>query len=165
MSKCADRFLPLLYGVFAVAAGTAAGWYGQDLVHGNEKARDVIVTVFSILAGFLIAIMTLMGDQSVLPGSWKIAQAQRDKIRAKLIRQKWLFYFYLVTLSLIFGHTLIAPKHPDIADWVERAYFGFAVASFILSFKLPSTLMAVQTDRIDAVVGARKEQASKLDRN
>lgn len=160
-----SRITPLLYGATAIAVGAVAGWYGQDFVHDNEKARDVIVTVFSILAGFLIAIMTLLGDQSVLPGSWRIAQAQRDAIRAKLIRQKWLFYFYLITLTLIFAHTLVVAKFPCTAMWIERAYFGFAVTSFLLSFKLPSTLMQVQTDRIDAVIGARKASASKLDRS
>ena len=165
MSGIRERISPIAYGTVALALGIASGWYGQDLVHDNEKARDVIVTVFSILAGFLIAIMTLMGDQSVLPGSWRIAKAEGDKIRLKLIRQKWLFYFYLVTLSLIFVHTLVEKKCPQVAEWVERGYFGFAVTSFILSFKLPSTLMSVQTDRINAVIGARKEQASKLEKN
>lgn len=165
MANKDSRVTPLVYGIIAVSAGVVAGWCGLDFVHNNEKARDVIVTVFSILAGFLIAIMTLLGDQSVLPGSWRIAETQREAIRSKLIRQKWLFYFYLVTLSLIFIHTLIETKYLVLADWIERGYFGFAVTSFILSFKLPSTLMEVQTDRIDAVIGARKAAASKLDKS
>ncbi|KQV39187.1 MULTISPECIES: hypothetical protein [unclassified Rhizobium] len=159
------RILPIAYTTCAVVLGFAAGWLGQDLVHGNDDARDVIVTVFSILAGFLIAIMTLLGDQSVIPGSWRIAQEKRESIRAKLIRQKWLFYLYLVTLSLIFLDTLLKVRFPEVAVWLERAYFGFATTAFILSFKLPSTLMEVQTERIDAVIGARRASASTLDKN
>lgn len=165
MNSKYDRTFAVIYGVVAVVLGIAAGWLGQDMIHDNDSAREVIVTVFSILAGFLIAIMTLLGDQSVLPGSWRIAQTQSTAIRAKLTRQKWLFYCYLITLSLIFIHTLIKSKYPDAAIWVERAYFGFATTSFVLSFKLPSTLMAVQTDRIDAVIGARRANSSKLDRS
>ena len=160
-----DRALALGYGIAAIAAGVVAAVFGQDLIHGNEAAQNVIVTVFSILAGFLIAIMTLLGDQSVLPGSWRIAEAQKRAIKSKLTRQKWLFYCYLATLSLIFVHTLLKVKYPCESVWLERLYFGFATTSFILSFKLPSTLMSVQTDRIDAVVGARRASASKLDKN
>ncbi|TWD54558.1 hypothetical protein FB480_103470 [Agrobacterium vitis] len=159
------RKMPLIFGAISIGFGIAAAWFGQDLIHDNDDARDLIVTVFSILAGFLIAVMTLLGDQSLLPGSWRFAQLQRDNIRAKLIRQKWLFYFYLITLSLIFIRTLIGTRAPELASWLERVYFGFATSSFIFSFLLPSTLMQVQSDRIDAVIGARRASASKLDKN
>lgn len=98
-------------------------------------------------------------------GSWRLAQVQRDKIRRKLIRQKWLFYFYLITLSLIFIRILVGGKAPELAVWLERAYFGFATTSFIFSFLLPSTLMQVQSDRIDAVIDAKRATASTLDKN
>ncbi|MAY63208.1 MAG: hypothetical protein CML29_13450 [Rhizobiales bacterium] len=160
-----DRIIPLGYGLFAAAAGIVAACYGSHLIHDNEAAQNVIVTVFSILAGFLIAIMTLLGDQSVLPGSWRIAEQSKISIKSKLTRQKWLFYCYLVTLSLIFINTLIEAKYPCASLYLERLYFGFATTSFILSFKLPSTLMSVQTDRIEAVISARRASASKLDKN
>ncbi|MCZ7502760.1 hypothetical protein [Agrobacterium sp. ST15.13.015] len=164
-SKPLHRWTPVVYGFLTIVIGVAAAWKGTDLIHANEKARDIIVTVFSILAGFLIAIMTLLGDQSNLPGSWKIAKTKSDAIKAKLIRQKWLFYCYLLTLSLIFMHALVAPKYPCIAPWIERLYFGFATSSFLFSFTLPSTLMSVQADRIDAVIEARRNAASKLEKN
>lgn len=151
--------------VVAVLVGVLAAWFGQTLIHKNDDARDVIVTVFSIMAGFLIAIMTLLGDQSVMPGSWRFARAQRALIVNKLIRQKWLFHVYLVTLSLIFLHTLVNPIYPAAGVWLERLYFGFATTSFLLSFSLPSTLMNVQAERIEAVINSRKASASKLDQN
>lgn len=149
----------------SLAAGMIAFAFGHDLIHENAEATQVIVTVFSILAGFLIAIMTLLGDQSVLPGSWRIAETTRLKIQTKLIRQKWLFYVYLVTLTVIFVATLVRPTLPDVTVWLERTYLGLATTSFLLSFSLPSTLMAVQMERVEAVIGARRKEASKLDRS
>lgn len=137
----------------------------QPLIHANENAANVIVTVFSILAGFLIAIMSLLGDQSVLPGSWKMASVQRQVIRNKLIRQKWLFYVYLTTLLLIFTASLICTEYPVTTIWLEHIYLGLAVFAFLLSFRLPATLMEVQTDRVDAVVGARRKASAPIDRN
>ena len=154
----------LIYGTLSVVAGIAAGMFGHSLIDDNSDATGVIVTVFSILAGFLIAIMTLLGDQSVLPGTWRIAESQRKSLKAKLIRQKWLFYVYLLTLVLIFISTLIRPRWPFVTDWLERIYFGLATTAFLLSFRLPATLMEVQMDRVDAVIGARRQASSKLDR-
>jgi hypothetical protein len=139
------------------------GTFGASFFHENDDARDVIVTVFTILAGFLIAIMTLLGDQSVLPGSWRIAEAKRKAIRTKLVQQKWLFYLYLLTLSVVFCCTVLGKNWPQVTQILERVYFGMATTAFLLSFRLPSILMEVQMDRVDAVVGARRQAASKLD--
>ncbi|MEC5291993.1 hypothetical protein VSX64_14635 [Aurantimonas sp. C2-6-R+9] len=151
--------------LFAMVCGVGASVFFQPLIHANENAANVIVTVFSILAGFLIAIMSLLGDQSVLPGSWKMAATQRQVIRNKLIRQKWLFYVYLTTLLLIFAASLLSDEYPCATIWLEHIYLGLAVFAFLLSFRLPSTLMEVQPDRVDAVVGARRKAASVIDRN
>jgi hypothetical protein len=155
----------ILYFVVAIGSGIVAFLFGRDFIAGNADATNVIVTVFSILAGFLIAVMTLLGDQSILPGSWKISEIQRKKIKVKLIRQKWLFYLYLLTLSVIFVASLLRAQFPETTGWLERVYFGLAVVAFLLSFRLPATLMEVQMDRVDAVVGARRQQSSKLDRS
>jgi hypothetical protein len=149
----------------ALFAGAVVSLWGYPIYHGNDKARDVIVTVFAILAGFLIAVMTLLGDQSVLPGTWRIAEAQRRAIRMKLIQQKWLFYLYLCTLSVIFACTVFGSHWPNGTAILERVYFGMATSAFILSFRLPSVLMEIQLDRVEAVVGARRQAASKLERS
>lgn len=155
----------LIYGIFAFGSGILVSFFGYELIHENNEATNVIVTVFSILAGFLIAVMSLLGDQSILPGSWRIGELQRQAINTKLVRQKWLFYLYLLTLLVIFVESLARNQWPVVTELLERIYFGLATTAFLLSFRLPATLMAVQMDRIDAVVGARKKSSSKLDRS
>lgn len=154
----------LLFVALSFLAGIAVATCGYSLLQEKKEATGIIVTVFSILAGFLIAIMTLLGDQSVLPGSWRIAENKQKSIRAKLVQQKWLFYLYLITLSIIFVATIIGKsKWPTLTEYLERIYFGLATAAFLVSFRLPAILMDVQLDRVEAVIGARKGQASKLD--
>ena len=154
-----------VYGAIAVAASVAISIYGHKFIEGNEDARGVIVTVFSILAGFLIAVMTLLGDDSIRPGSWRIAEAQRSRIRTKLIRQKWLFYLYLLTLVVIFTTELFRSHYPILTEYLEQIYFGLAILAFLLSFRLPASLMEVQMERIEAIIGARRDRASKVDRS
>ncbi|MCV0371688.1 hypothetical protein [Filomicrobium sp.] len=162
------RSLPWLhwfFGATCVLAGVAVFLWGGELIRGNERATGVIVTVFSILAGFLIAVMTLLGDQSMLPGSWRFASVYKTRIRAKLTRQKWLFCLYLVTLAIIFVSSLLGEKHQEVLVWLERVYFGLATTAFTLSFRLPWTLMAIQMDRLDAVVESRRAGSPKIEKN
>ena len=141
--------------------GIFAGLYGQPLIHGNDQAAQVIVTVFTVLAGFLVAIISIMGDPSVLlPGSWRIASKQRSAMRRRLQRQRLLFYVYLVTLGLIFATMLVRDVAPAVTAIFERAYLGLAVAGFIWSLGLPSALMSIQEQRVDAAVEARKSGRS-----
>jgi len=60
--------------VIAVLLGVSGANYGQPLVHGNDQAAGIIVTVYSILAGFLVAIIAIVGYPLLVPpGSWRIA--------------------------------------------------------------------------------------------
>jgi hypothetical protein len=141
-------------GIFvsALAVSILAGWFGQPLIHGNPDAVSVIVNVFSILAGFLVTIMTLLGEPSLYRGrTWRADEVRRSNVYARLVRHKWLFITYLLVLGCVFLSTLIAKQTPDhlALVWIERFYFALAVFAFILSLLLPSRLMKLQMDRFD----------------
>lgn len=142
----------------AILAGLAA-YLGQPLVHGNEQAVNVVVTVFSVLAGFLVAIIAIVGDPILLPpGTWRAAELERDKLNRRLVRHKWLFSLYLMTLGLVFFALLLKDKDPYIVLWLERGFLFFGVFAFVLSLALPGSLMKVQRERIDAVIEHRRSQ-------
>lgn len=146
--------------LLAIVCGIAGAVYGQPFIHDNEQAINVIVTVFSILAGFLVAVTTLIGDPTALiPGSWRIGSAQRRSLTARLIRHKYLFYVYLLTLSLIFASSLIGKKYPDVSVWLEYIYLGSAISGLLWSFALPTTLLRIQIERVDAVIEQRRKSA------
>ena len=132
-------------------------YYGQPLIHGNQDAINVIVTVFSILAGFLIAVITLVGDPKSLPsGSWQVARLGSDLTYNRLTRHKWLFKIYLLTLMLIFVSIVSNNKYPEIQLIIEYIYMFFASAAGMLSFKLPGALMALQKERIEYEINERR---------
>ena len=143
--------------VLAILIAIPAAYYGQPLIHNNSEAINIIVTVFSILAGFLIAIVAIVGDLFLLlPGTWRAAEQERGKLTRRLVRHKWLFLLYLVTLVLIFVAVLIKATNEAVSLWLERAFLFFAACSFFLSTILPGSLMKVQRERIDAVIEHRK---------
>ncbi len=144
----------------ATICGIFAAIYGQSFIHANERAINVIVTAFSILAGFLVAIMTIIGEPGLFSiRSWRYAEAARKNLRNRLTRQKWMFILYLITLSLIFISSLVEKTYPFATVWLERIYLGMAVAAFILSFGLPSALMNIQLARHDEMIGAKRKSA------
>lgn len=146
-------------GILAAVLAGMASYFSQPLIHGNDQAVNVIVTVFSVLSGFLIAIIAIVGDPVLLPpGTWRAAELEREKLNNRLIRHKWLFTLYLITLGLVFFALLLKDKDPNIVLWLERSFLFFGVFAFILSLTLPGSLMKVQRERIDAVIEHRRSQ-------
>lgn len=147
---------------FALAAvvSCTVGWFGQPLVHGNAEASRIIVNVFSIMAGVLITIMTLLGEPSLYRGrSWRADAVRRSNVYRRLVRQKILFILYLVTLALVFVASLFKGEYSDVAflRHVETAYLSCACMAFILSMTLPGRLTDLQLARFDEMVEARRK--------
>jgi hypothetical protein len=147
----------LTYFGIAALAGALAGFFGGCLIHDNHDAVEVIVTVFPILAGFLVAIMTIVGDPSVFGGrSWRAAELAMDPTYRSLVRQKWLFLLYLITVAGVFAAALLKKKWPMTTEIIERVYFGLAVGAFVLSLSLPGSLMRIQLERHEAMIARRR---------
>jgi hypothetical protein len=147
-----------LFFALALAAGCGAATWGQPLIHGNESAVNIIVTVFSILSGFLVAVITIIGDPSGVAArnSWQFTELNRRNVHHRLIRNKWMFVLYLITLTLIFVSSLLS-SIPCVQVWLERVYLGLAVVAFVLSFRLPWALAHTQMQRYDELI---REQRS-----
>lgn len=146
--------------LYASILGVLAGWYGQPLIHENKDASDVIVNVFSILAGFLVTIMTLLGDPSLFGGrTWRSDAVKRSNVYQRLVRHKWLFIGYLTVLGLLFVAALVGKNNPHsiVVIWLERVYLGIAAFAFMLSLVLPSRLMSLQLARFDEMVASRRK--------
>lgn len=149
---------------FAVGCGVTGSIWGQPLIHNNDQAIGIIVTVFSILAGFLVAIMTIMGDPGGFTGrSWRACELSRNNIYNQLVRQKWMFTLYLTTLGLILISSLIEDKFPNIVIWIEHIYLGTAITAFILSMGLPTALMNIQISRHEEVINAKRKSVGIKD--
>ena len=148
----------ILFIIFALLTGIAAAIYGQPYIHENDRAINVIVTALSILAGFLVAIMTIIGDPGMFSGrGWRYAEVARGNLVNRLSRQKWMFILYLATLSLILTASLLEKAVPSVTIWIERIYLCTAVMAFILSFGLPSSLMNIQLKRHDELIDSKRK--------
>ncbi|MER8456287.1 hypothetical protein [Mesorhizobium sp. M0965] len=140
-----------------------------EYVVDNEAAIGIFVTVYTVLAGFLVAVITVLGDPSLLPsGSWKSAEGHRQAIEDRLIRHTWLFVLYLLTIGVIFVGTLLskAPEavvSSDTKSIIAHIHLALGVTAFILTLGMPKMLMDVQRKRVDAEIDRRRSEAGIKD--
>ncbi len=136
----------------SVALSATVAYYGQPVISGKSDAINVLVTIYSVLAGILIAIITLIGDPSVLDtdGSWRRTYLSSKLPKVRLLRLKLLFQTYLLTLLFVFLAYLI-PKEsfPTTKIWAERCLVFFAAVALLSSFRLPGAVVEVQRSRLD----------------
>jgi hypothetical protein len=142
---------------YAVILSCEGAYLAKPLMLENSEALSVIVTAYSILAGFLVGIITMIGDPKSLPsGSWQVARLSSEIIYRRLKRHRFLFTAYLATIALIFLSILLKKNHSDINAFVEYSYLFLAIFCFLYSLKLPSTLMQLQEERIEEEIKARR---------
>jgi hypothetical protein len=146
-----------------------AAYYGEQIVKNNSDAILILVTVITVFAGFLVAIITVLGDPALIPtGSWRVAENRREKIEYALIRHTWLFVFYLITIAALFvGAVAKGAPSSLISDfikiWLTRVYLFFGVASFLFTFGLAGALLEYQMQRYDAEIEHRRSKVGIKD--
>jgi hypothetical protein len=137
-------------------SGVSCVYFGDEL-RVSEKPSEYIGVTFSILAASLFAVVSIVGDPSMLlPGNWRVGWESVKSIQIELQRLNFLFVWYLVTLGL-----LVATEIIDHAKWTN-AYFVFnifaffATFGFLISLGLPFELARIQRNRLQHEINQRK---------
>jgi hypothetical protein len=153
----------LLWLVFCCVAGAVGAYYAQPYTGHNSDAVLIIATVFSVFAGFLIAVITIIGDPVMIQeGSWRIAEVGHDTMRNRLFAHIVLFILYLFTIALLFVGVILekALECPyTIKSVVEWCYLFLGITSFLLTLALPVSLWNMQKARYEAEIERRRAQA------
>ena len=155
---------PLVGFVIAgfIAIGVTAV-FGGSLTHKNTEALIILATVFSVFAGFTIAIITVLGDPAILySGSWRIASAHRRQLRRSLRRQAALLYVYLGVLGVTFAAALLSNIETEypLARCFERAALSLGAGAFVWSLALPASIVKASIGRLDEEVDNRSQPGS-----
>lgn len=139
-----------------VLLGLALGawtWFAGVVPADNSPALDLLVAVFSILAGVLVVLMTVSSERTIYSGTWRMASLHRQEIRRLLRRHAFLFYVYLVVVGL----ALVASLWDDL-EYIARAALSLGVFAFVASFDLPASIVQHQQARLDAEVERRQNE-------
>lgn len=149
----------------SIALGVAGfiGYRFQPMVSNNPDAVNTVVTIFSILAGFLIAVITFIAEPTLQAAkNWYELQQMKATVKRKLFRQKILFFLYLLTLGTALAMYLTPATSVRVLKWMQTVFLGLATFVFLASFSLPSSLMKIQMERYEvALENTRPRVVSK----
>ncbi|WP_237072851.1 hypothetical protein [Pseudaestuariivita rosea] len=139
--------------LMALGVSGYVGHRFQPMVANNPDAVNTVVTIFSILAGFLIAVITFIAEPTLQQAkTWDELQRMKETVRRKLFRQKLLFFLYLLTLGIALAMYLTPPAMVVALLWLQTAFLSLATFVFLASFSLPGSLMKIQMDRYEAAL-------------
>lgn len=147
--------------LLAAAAGLSlgGGYYLYPLVSGNKDAVNAIITVFSILAGFLIAVTTLLTEPVLKAATtWSELQTMRSTLQRKFRRYQLLFFLYLLCLGLAIAMYVIPQALAPIRIALEYTFTSLSIFVFLCSLFLPKSLMQAQMERYDATLKDKAPQ-------
>ena len=143
----------------AICVSVFVGFRFQPMVADNQDAVNTVVTIFSILAGFLIAVITFIAEPVLQQAKdWSELQKMKQTVRRKLLRQKLLFFLYLLTLGVALAMYLTPSEMSGALVWLQGIFLALATFVFLASFSLPSSLMAVQMERYEAALEASRPE-------
>ena len=140
--------------LLTVAAGFAIATYkyASPAAVASKESLGILVTTFSVLAGILVAVYTVLGDpQALYPGTWRTASLHKKEVLRALARYDLLFYLYLGVLSLSFLAALMR-----CSEWIARAALSLGAFALVLSFGLPQAVARAQKDRLEQEVEGRR---------
>jgi drug/metabolite transporter (DMT)-like permease len=140
----------IVWAAISAAGALVVAVCGQPFVSKYPAVVEFIATVFSILAGFLIAVISIVSDTVELRmQSWDQDYRHAQSIKSRLLRHELTFYLYLVVLALVAG-AIFADELPERwRYWLELMLLFFATLAFLLSFRLPRVLSSQQMRRLD----------------
>jgi hypothetical protein len=151
-----------IFIAICLVLSAAAADLAQPYSINNSDLVLVVTTVFTVFAGFLVAIITILGDPSLVPsGSWRNVENRRDNIEQRIVWHIALFGLYLLTIAFIFVSVILEKVPTSIVSdefkaWIDRGHLFFGVFSFLASFGLPFALHKLQMSRLDEETERRR---------
>lgn len=154
----------VLFELASLLLAGCAAWWLQPWYHGSEDAVTVIVTVFSILAGFLAAVMAIVANDRVLRGrNWRQDTYYLQLVNNELLRHKVTFFIYLAVLVLAMLDTLSDTWPYPAQRAVEHLLLFFATLGIVHSFQLPEILKRKHVSAMEHKIRRRREKETGED--
>ena len=155
------RLTSLLFGSGVSVCVFLLMWnYEQEW--SSKESLQVLIRVFSILAGVLIAMIALNGDPIGLrSANWRIASAHRHQIKIRMRRYVLLFYVYLIFIALVFCTSLLSEigmsSFARYSRICEILALSVGCGALVWSFGIPGAIIKTHMERLDEAVQEQRE--------
>lgn len=156
--KKAISFGRLALFILGAPFSLLGAWPIYERYSQSEEALSAVAGVCATFAGFIVAMLTILGDATaLLPGSWRLASSQAVEIHRRSLRLQFIFYCYLLAAFSAIFVLVTVNDFTQIRTII--AYFSCSLIIYcvIVSFELPNSLNSIKQDRLNAVVETRRE--------
>lgn len=138
----------------SIVISAALTWLFGRQLHNTSEIITVIAAVFSILAGVLIAVVSILGDPGMLMDqSWRHNYLASREIQRKLHRNIDIFVLYVLLLAALFAFAMADRDQNAFAYvFLQNTVFFLCTLGFMASISLPFTLVNIQRQRLDAAI-------------
>lgn len=148
-----------IYIIIAFAASVAAAYFWGGYLKNSDGAMSALIDVFAILAGVLVAVISIVGDPSMLlPGNWRIAYVHAEEMQNRIANFSHLFFVYIMSLLLLVVGMVLKDAKAENVEGVFILMTFFSTFGILLSIPLPYSLMALQKERMREEVKARRSR-------
>lgn len=144
--------------VLILEISASFAYYFHGFYKNNSNAVTVVTATFSILAGFLVAILSVVWDERVIRAkTWRASVVELQLIKKDIFKHQIMFYLYLVVLVLALMSSLDF-KVQAIEGTIDFLVLFFASIALIFSFRLPGYLMRRNMSELNRIIRERKEK-------
>lgn len=149
----------VIFFILSVVASASFAHVLQPRYHDNSNALTVLATIFSILAGFMVAVLAMVSDERALRGAnWRQDVVYLELIKRDMLRHQALFYLYLVVLSLAFVCAINVPLPQPAQIWGERLLLFLAFFAMLRSFSLPGIISRRHMEQLERLIKDRQDR-------
>jgi len=140
----------LVYAFLCISISMIIAYYTIIKPDQLEKVANIAAAVFSILFGFSMTIIAVVGGLDTVLGSfsWESLQRYKDTFSAKIFRQSLLCLMYFI--SIISALLVVVIDPATICYRFMSKLFVFMVSfSFFCSLSMPFSLHRLYCERYE----------------
>lgn len=131
----------------------------QPAYHGKADAMAALVTVFTVLAGFMLAVMALAADgRNLRRRDWRQDTYFLKEIRDRLARYRMMFHLYLLVPALAILTFMGPAWGDDVQRCAEVVVLFFAIFALLWSFRIPGEITSTHVRQLQAAIREQRDR-------
>lgn len=149
------------YIIFSALSSTAICCFFPLALRQSMTALEAIISIFSILAGVLVAVISIIGDPSMLlTGNWRLGFEHAKDIQKRISNYATLIAIYVISLIGVLILIIISDSKIPGYDFLFSGVLWIVSFGLLLSIPLPYSLMAIQKERMTEEIKRRQKNGT-----
>lgn len=138
------------------AAGTASAYFLGEPLRASEKPAEYIGLIYSVLAATLFAVVSILGDPSMLlPGNVRVGWESAKRTQKEIQFFNFIFYIYIAILGLLVFAEIVEHERWRNLYFIHNILSFLSAFGFVLSLALPAEFAKIQRRRLESTIKER----------